>query len=466
MHQSMVATLIAFLSTLLLTPLASDAASRPNVLLLVSDDQRPDTVGALGNNIIQTPNLDWLVKHGMAFTRATCGNPICTPSRAEILTGASGFEMGVRDFGGKISPKAALFAETLRSAGYDSCYVGKWHNDGRPSTRGYTHQIGLYAGGGGRWAVPSFDWNGRLVTGYRGWTFQTDDRKFNRSRPIGLTADISAEFADAAIEFITKSRDEPFFLHVNFTAPHDPLLMPHGYESKYDPSKIPVPANFLSKHPIDHGNYEGRDERLFEWPRTKEMVQRELAVYYAVISHMDAQIGRVISQLRESKQLENTIVVFASDHGLAIGSHGLRGKQNMYEHTIGVPLIFSGPSIPSGQKSVAQCYLRDIFPTVCDLTNIPIPKAVTAKSLQPVLAGKVNQVRTEVFGYFRNYQRMIRTERWKLIEYPQVKRTQLFDLENDPLELKDLSESPARTEIRKQMLGRLRKWQMQVGDQP
>lgn len=157
MSQFLVKMLSAFLATVLFTAEATQAADRPNVLLLVSDDQRPDTIGALGNDIIDTPNLDWLVKHGTAFTRATCGNPICTPSRAEILTGASGFDMGVKDFGGKISPKAALFAETLRSTGYDTCYVGKWHNDGRPSTRGYTHQIGLYAGGGGRWAVPRLD---------------------------------------------------------------------------------------------------------------------------------------------------------------------------------------------------------------------------------------------------------------------------------------------------------------------
>ncbi|MDA1014817.1 MAG: sulfatase-like hydrolase/transferase, partial [Planctomycetota bacterium] len=443
---------------------ATDVAGPPNVLFLLTDDQRPDTIAALGNTIIKTPHLDWLVKHGTSFTRATCANPICTPSRAEILTGASGFDMGVRDFGGRISPDSAIWGKTMQAAGYDTGYVGKWHNDDRPSSRGYTHAIGLFSGGGGKFWQPMLDWNGRPVTGYRGWIFQTDDRQLDPSRGIGLTPNISGHFADAAIEFVGRKRKQPFFLHVNFTAPHDPLLMPLGYETMYDPRNIPLPPDFLAQHPFDHGNFEGRDERLFEWPRTPQMVKQELAVYYAVISHLDAQIGRVLTCLRETGQLQNTLIIFTSDHGLAVGSHGLRGKQSMYEHTIGVPLIFSGPTIPQDRRSSAQCYLRDLIPTVCDLAAIKIPKQVTGRSLKPVLAGDATQVRPEVFGYFRNVQRMIRTNRWKFISYPQVNRTQLFDLKHDPHELHDLTDVAEHAAIRKQLETRLRAWQDRVGD--
>ena len=447
-------------------PLALSApnASRPNVLFLLTDDQRPDTIAALGNGIIKTPNLDWLVKHGTTFTRATCANPICTPSRAEILTGASGFDMGVRDFGGRISADSALLAKTMQTAGYETGYVGKWHNDGRPSSRGYQSSVGLFSGGGGKWWRPMLDWNGRAVTGYRGWIFQTDDRRFDPSRGIGLTPNISAHFANAAIEFVSRKRTQPFFLHVNFTAPHDPLLMPLGYETMYDPKAMPLPPNFLPKHPFDHGNYEGRDERLFEWPRTPQMVKQELAVYYAVISHLDAQIGRILARLRTTGQLANTLVIFASDHGLAVGSHGLRGKQSMYDHTIGVPLILSGPSIPADRKLDAQCYLRDLFPTVCELSSIVIPKQVTGRSLQPVLTGKSTQIYPEVFGYFRDFQRMIRTDRWKLISYPKVDRTQMFDLKHDPHELRDLSDVAEFAATRQELESRLRAWQKRVGD--
>jgi arylsulfatase A-like enzyme len=440
--------------------------NRPNILFLLSDDQRPDTIHALGNPLIKTPNLDRLVKSGTAFTRATCSNPICTPSRAEILTGASGFRNGVRDFGGKFRPEMAFWAETFRKSGYRTGYVGKWHNAGRPSGRGYEETPGLYAGGGGRWAVPSSDWNGRPVTGYRGWLFQTDDRKtFFPERGVGLTPGISASFADAAIGFLKQPKSQkPFFLHVNFTAPHDPLLMPFGYEGMYDPRKIPVPGNFLAEHPFDHGNFNGRDERLLEWPRTRKSVREELAVYYSVITHMDAQIGRIMKTLKATGQWENTVIIYASDHGLAVGSHGLRGKQSMYEHTIGVPLIFSGPGIPKGKRLAAQCYLRDLFPTTCDLAQITIPKTVDGRSLKPVLDGKVKKIYPHIFGQFRNFQRMIRTDEWKLIHYPRVNRTQLFHLKTDPLERTNLYNQKQYAEVQKDLLQKLTTRQRRVKD--
>jgi arylsulfatase A-like enzyme len=438
---------------------------RPNILFLLADDQRPDTIAALGNSVIKTPNLDRLVRRGTVFTRAVCANPICTPSRAEIMTGQSGFRSGIRDFGGRFQPGTPFWAETLRKAGYRTGYVGKWHNAGRPSQCGYEETPGLYSGGGGKWFVPTFDWNGRPVTGYRGWMFQSDDRlQIFPERGVGLQPGISADFADAAIGFLKKKSDRPFFLHVNFTAPHDPLLMPFGYEKMYDPAKMPVPKNFLPRHPFDHGNFSGRDEKLFEWPRTKAMVQRELAVYYAVISHLDAQVGRIMKALEETDQRKNTIVIYSSDHGLAIGSHGLRGKQNMYEHTIGVPLIMSGPGIIAGWTVTGQCYLRDIFPTTCDLVGVPIPKNLDGRSLKPLLERKLESIHPYVFGYFRNFQRMIRTDEWKLIHYPHLDRYQLFHLKTDPAELHDVANEKNWASVRKDLNRKLLDWQKSVHD--
>ncbi|MCA9113548.1 MAG: sulfatase-like hydrolase/transferase [Planctomycetaceae bacterium] len=436
----------------------------PNILVLVSDDQRPDTLGVFGNSLIRTPHLDALAARGTRFTRATCSNPICTPSRAEIMTGASGFRNGVGYFGGKIRPEMALWADTFRQAGYETCYVGKWHNDGTPQTRGYVRTRGLYRGGGGKWAVPSFDWNGRPVTGYRGWIFYDEEGKPQPKYGTGLTAGISQHFADDASAVIEEAGDRPFFLHVNFTAPHDPLLMPYGYEAMYNPDEMPVPENFLAEHPFDHGNFDGRDERLFEWPRTPKMVRDELAVYYAVISHLDAQIGRVLAALEKSGQQDNTIVIFTSDHGLAVGSHGLRGKQSMYEHTIGVPLILAGPGIPRNEHRDAQCYLRDLFPTTCDLAGLEIPDSVEGRSLRPVLDGSREEIYEAVFGMFRNSQRMIRTAGWKLIDYPQAGRRQLFDLQHDPLEKNDLSRDPQHMAKQQELLARLRTWQREHDD--
>ena len=441
------------------------SGGQPNILLLVSDDQRPDTIAALGNDVIQTPNLDRLVNEGSTFTRATCANPICTPSRAEILTGCSGFRCGVMDFGKPIESDIPTMARWFSAAGYQTAYVGKWHNDGRPIQRGYDFTKGLYRGGGGRFVKPQFDYAGRPITGYRGWIFQDDEGNLFPEKGVGLTGDISQHFADAAIEVIESAEEKPFFLHVNFTAPHDPLVLPPGFENLYTPGDMKLPENFLPQHPFDHGNFDGRDEKLFRWPRTHGETRAEIAAYYAVISHMDQQIGRVLDVLDEQRLADNTIVVFASDHGLAVGSHGLRGKQSMYEHTIGVPLVFRGPSVPPRQRFNAQCYLRDIFPTICSLAGVDGPDdRIDGHSLVPVMEGKATQAYEFVTGYFRNYQRMIRTEDWKYIEYPNVGRQQLFHLKADPFEKQNLVDDAEHSAIRANLRSKMVHWFRERGD--
>ena len=446
-------------------PIYLHADERPNVLFIISDDQRPDSIHALGNQVIQTPNLDRLVHEGSTFTRAICTNPICVQSRAELLTGCSGFRTGTmvsyrQTLADRFKPWASVFAD----AGYRTCYVGKWHTRGRPSEFGYVESRGLYSGGGGKYWKGGKDYHGREVTGYRGWVFQTDDKKLMPQKGVGLTPTISEDFADAAITLINENPKEPFFLHVNFTAPHDPLLMPPGYEERYNPADIPLPKNFKPRHPFDHGNFDGRDEVLLPWPRTSKLVQEDLAVYYAVITHMDEQIGRILKALDESGEADNTIVIFTSDHGLAMGSHGLRGKQNMYEHTINIPMIMRGPTIPKGKQFNAQMYLRDIYPTTCDLADLPIPDNLDARSVAPILHGDVSSVHDQVFGYFRDKQRMVRTDRFKLIHYPHLDRDQLFDLESDPSELTDLSNSPDHTSPRATLTKMLNTWRASVND--
>lgn len=436
------------------------ATRRPNVLLIVTDDQRPDAIRALGNKIIHTPTLDGLVRNGTTFTRAIAPCPICRPSRAEIMTGISGMHSGNRLRGRKpTGPEPVLWAQAMRDAGYVSWYVGKWMNDGRPVTRGYDRSNGLFCGGGRKYWTDRVDYHGRKVTGYVGWIFQTDDGTLKPELGVGLTPNISSHFADAAIELLGSGPDKPFFMHVNFTAPHDPLLMPPGYQDKYKPEPIPLAPNFKPEHPFDHGNARGRDELLLPFPRTPKDVREDLAVYYSVISHMDEQVGRILAALKASGQADNTIVIFTSDHGLAIGSHGLRGKQNMYEHTVGTPLIFRGPNIPKRRRSAAQCYLRDLYPTVCELVGVEIPKTVEGLSLAPILRGKAKSVRDCVFGHYGDSQRMIRTDRWKLIHYPLVGKYQLFDLSADPNELENLAGDPQHAQLLDRLRAKLEAWQ-------
>jgi arylsulfatase A-like enzyme len=455
------ATLFACISR---TSFAFAENARPNVLFLLTDDQRPDTIHALGNASIDTPNLDALARRGVAFTRAVCANPICTPSRAEILSGCSGFRNGVVDFGKQIDPTLKLWPQAMTDAGYHSWYVGKWHNDGKPIQRGFEQTRGLFTGGGGKWWKEQVDWKGTPVTGYTGWIFQDDEGTLFPERGVGLTPDISSKFADVAIELIRRKPVEPFFLQVAFTAPHDPLFFPPNFETKYAANKLPLPANFLPEHPFDHGNFDGRDEQLLPWPRTPQMIRELLAVYYAVISDMDQQVGRIVEALRATNQLDNTIIIFSSDHGLGVGSHGLRGKQSMYEHTINVPLIIAGPNIPQGQVRDAQVYLRELYPTTCELVGIEVPQSVEGQSFAKVVTGQADKSHDHVFCYFRDKQRMIRDSRWKLIHYPAIDRWQLFDLGKDPNELQDLSSDLTKADIFNQLRETLRREQVAAGD--
>jgi arylsulfatase A-like enzyme len=442
---------------------ATNGQERPggeitNVLLIVSDDQRPDTIAALGNDEIRTPNLDRLVRAGVTFTRTYCGNPICTPSRAEILTGANSLRNGVHDFGRKIRPEFKLLPQVLRESGFHTCYVGKWHNDGRPVQRGYIETVGLFAGGGGAWAVDQVDFKGFPITGYRGWVFQNDAGEKFPKKGVGLTSRTSEQIADAAIEFLDRDAEQPFFLHVNFPAPHDPLVPTDDPRWKYDPQGLTVPQPFYAEHPFEHGNGKGRDEKLLPWPRTPEIVQQTKAAYYSVISDMDDQIGRILGSLERGGRDATTLVIFASDHGVGLGSHGLRGKQSMYEHTQRVPLVIRGPRIPANERREAFAYLRDIYPTICDWSGNEVPDSVDGQSLMPTIQDAKEPTRAAVYGYFRDRQRMIRTQEWKLIEYPLIRRFQLFDLAADPLETNDLSLDQSHLPTFNALRGELHSW--------
>jgi arylsulfatase A-like enzyme len=441
--------------------------AHPNVLILMADDMRADAIGALGNELIRTPHLDQLVRRGQAFCRAYANNPVCVASRAEILTGCSSLRNGVfPGYSQQLDVGLVTWPQALKQAGYRTCYVGKWHDDGRPYERGFASTRALFAAfPGPARLLHEVDSFGRPVTGYRDFVFQNAMGRPLSQPPIsGLTPTIDAKFSDAAIREIQSSDSRPFFLCVNFTAPHDPLFWPDTFRDTYRPEEMPLPTNFLPQHPFDNGSLRNRDELLLPPPRSAADVRRELAIYYAVISELDRQVGRVIHALDESGKATNTIIIFSSDHGLAKGSHGLLGKQNMYEHTVNVPLLVVVPNLARDVRRTALVQLADLYPTFCELVGIEIPSTVEARSFASVLRGETCEARSEVFGYFFGTQRMICTKRFKLIDYPTVKRQQLFDLQADPHEIHDLSGDVAYAEVRSELERRLKKWQMEAGD--
>ena len=440
----------------------------PNILFFFTDDQRFDTIRALGNPYVITPTMDRLVAAGTAFTHAhipggTSG-AVCMPSRAMLHTGRTLFHL--RGAGEDIPLDHVLMGEHLRAHGYRTWGTGKWHNGVSSFTRSFCDGGEIFFGGmADHWNVPVFDYDpkGRYDAT---WPQCVDPRRSNalmlrKGDHLRAGRHSSELFADAAVEWLQRyDSGDSFFIYVSFLAPHDPRTMPREYLDLYDPEDIPLPGNFLGGHPFDNGDLKGRDELLEDFPRDPAEVRRHIAEYYAMITHMDAQMGRVMDALQACGKAEDTIVVFAGDNGLALGQHGLFGKQNLYEHSVRVPLVFAGPGVPRGVRRNAFAYLLDIFPTLCELTGIDTPGTVEGSSLVPALEGPGVGPRNTMFGAYRQWQRMVKDERYKLIEYvvDGQRTTQLFDLAEDPEECHNLAGDGSQADRLQELRNQLYRW--------
>jgi arylsulfatase A-like enzyme len=226
-----------------------------------------------------------------------------------------------------------------------------------------------------------------------------------------------------------------------------------------------LPANFLPQLPFDNGMMRNlRDENLAAWPRTESVIRDQLAEYYGLITHLDEQVGRILKALEQSGSAGDTLVIFAADNGLALGSHGLLGKQNVYEHSMRVPLIVAGPGVPRGRSTSAFTYLLDLYPTLCDLLGIEPPAGLEGESLRPVWDGRRERVRESVFLPFLQIQRAVRDERWKLIAYPKIGHLELFDLQHDPGESTNLIARAEHAGEVARLQALMKRWQERVGD--
>ncbi len=444
--------LLALLFVILCCGSLAGAAQKPplNVLFLFADDMRADTIAAHGNPHIQTPHLDRLAASGFSFRNHYVfgGNSgaVCVPSRAMLMSGKTWFHVNTATLEG-----ARLLPEVLGEHGYATFGTGKWHN-GQPSWRRAFRQgkTVMFGGMSDHTKVPVRDLgpDGRLTPERTGEKFSSE------------------LFADSAIEFLRKQDGrKPFFAYVAFTAPHDPRQPPEEYRAPYYRSLPPLPPNFLPQLPFDNGMMQGgRDENLAAWPRTEAVIRDQLAEYYGLITHMDEQIGRILAALRESGQADNTLIVFAADNGLALGSHGLLGKQSVFEHSMQVPCILAGPGVPRGKSTRALTYLLDLFPTLCDVLRLPPPPGLEGESLKPLWEGTRAKVRDTVFLPFLDIQRAVRDERWKLIAYPKIGHLQLFDLREDPYETVNLIGRPEHAVHIVRLRRQMQEWQTRVGD--
>ena len=433
----------------------AQGARKPNFVFLFTDDQRFDTVAALGHPVVKTPNMDRLVRRGVAFTHASTQGgmigAICAPSRAQQMTGASIFRAHRHIVDPKTpDPEYITWPERLREHGYQTFMTGKWHNGAPLLQRSFSNGANIFFGGmHEHLTTPVFDYN--------------PAGEYPKNKAVSGKGFSSEVFASTGIGFL-KDRDKskPFALYVAFMSPHDPRMAPKKFADMYDPAKMELPKNFAPDHPFDNGNLQGRDENLAGHPRKPDEVRKHIAEYYAMISEVDAQIGRVLDAIDD----ENTYIIFAGDNGLAVGQHGLMGKQDMYDHSLRVPLVISGPGIKGGQKAHGLCHLMDLCPTICDLAGVPAPSKSEGRSLVPALKNPSTPLRTDIFATYQNFQRAIRTDRWKLILYnvKGEKHTQLFDLSKDPLEMNNLAERADHAGRVSEMRALLIKRSKELGD--
>lgn len=431
----------------------SNSSKRPNILFLLTDDQRYGTIHALGNDEISTPNLDMLVHRGMAFTNAHIPggttSAVCMPSRAMLNSGRTLFHL--EDCGKNIPSGEVTLGECLRGAGYHSIGIGKWHNGVESYARSFDDGAEIFFGGmWDHWNVPVNDYHAdgeysHEIAFTPNFTANEIPVKV-RAEKISAGVHSTELFTAAAVDQIENyTSDAPMFMYLSFLAPHDPRTMPEKYRNMYDPEKITLPPNFAEMPAFSYGwAARGRDENTETYPRRPERVRQHIADYYAMISHIDDCIGRVIDALRRRGMLDNTLIVMCGDNGLAIGQHGLMGKQNVYEHSIRVPLLMSGPGIPADVISDDPVYLLDIYPTLCDICGIDIPSSVEGRSFARTITHGESSPREALYIAFQARIRGVIVGNYKLIEFRsrELKLTQIFDLAADPWEKNNLFGAP------------------------
>ncbi|WP_175518924.1 sulfatase-like hydrolase/transferase [Maribacter dokdonensis] len=455
--------------------------SRPNILFLFTDDQRRSTVENFGVEATTTPNMNKLVNSGTTFSNSyilgATTAAVCSPSRAMLMTGRHYFNIEPNVYAQFAFPKEErgksnklTFPEHFKANGYTTFATGKQHNGTIWLERGFHMIKSAFLGG----MTTHFGTKVKDYTPENGWSeFYKNEDKFS-----------SEVFADAAIGFLDDYSDEaPFLMYVSFTAPHDPRTPPEEYSTMYDSEDIQLPPNFMPEHPFPIADDRIRDELLLPFPRTEVAVKEELAKYYEMIAATDAQIGRILKSLEENGKADNTIIVFAGDNGLALGQHGLLGKQNLYEHSVGVPLVFAGPGIPANQTVDAFAYLHDVFPTLCGLTGLEIPESVQTEDLTPVIKGEKQQVRNSMLFAYNSWpgdllnknnlkyhagggERAIRKGKYKLILSAKNDDLTylLYDLEKDPWELDNLIDVAFYKDVKANMVKELLKLMQEAGD--
>ena len=459
---------VVFLTTSVLSVANMWAANNePNVILILADDMRGSAMNFIGSENVYTPNLDRLAAESTVFTNAhimggTSG-AVSMPSRAMLMTGK--YLHTLENQGATVPKDHILIGQALQDAGFNAFHTGKWHQSFEAMNRCFNDGKGIYFGGMfDHWNVPLYDYHENGVYKkcrpmLKDWAHSNEITYLNGEYVLSGKHSVDI-FTENAVEYLKgqKDADKPFFLSVAYMSPHDPRTMPDEYLTRYEKEGVQLPPNFMEKHPFDNGELIIRDEQLAATPRVPDEIKKHIREYYAMISHVDRRLGDIIKTLKETGEYDNTIIVFAGDNGLAVGQHGLMGKQNVYEHSVRVPLMIKeAKANPQGKMSDKLCYLIDVFPTICEMTDTKVPSSVDGVSLLPVIK-EDKTVRDYLYYSYIDNQRAVSDGEWKLCEYivKGVRTTQLFNLKQDPWELTNLASDKKYRKIikklRKQMI--------------
>jgi choline-sulfatase len=449
--------------------------ARPNIVFILTDDQAVDTITA--SRVweapeLRTPHLDRLVADGTTFANAynmgAWHGAVCVASRSMLQTGK--FLWPTRQAEAtrfrELVGAGRFWSQRMKAAGYTTLMAGKWHVEapldtlfdqvlhprpGMPKSVPAAYQR-PHEGGEDPWD-PCDESIGGFWEGGRHWS------------------EVTADDAEALIRDAAADRDQPFFLYLAFNAPHDPRQSPREFIDLHPPASVRPPSNFLPVNPhhaaMGLGPMNGkalRDEALAPFPRSPAAIQTHRREYRAIVSHLDAQIGRVLAALQSHGLRENTVVILTSDHGLALGRHGLMGKQNLYEHSIRVPFLIAGPGIPKQRSIATRIHLQDAMATALDLAGAD-RSGIDFRSLLPLLRGEPGDHDGVIYAaMFPKAQRAIIEGDHKLVLYPESSTRLLFNLADDPLETRDLAGDPDQAPRMKSLFARLMEEQRKTGD--
>ncbi|MDM8173512.1 sulfatase [Olivibacter sp. 47] len=443
--------------------IARQEKEQPNILFIAVDDLN-NHEGTYGQTYVKTPNIDRLALEGIQFNKAYNQYPLCSPSRSSLLTGHTPDVTKVYELKTHFRetlPNVITLPQLFKNSGYFTARVGKIYHYGVPS------QIGTNG------LDDSISWDIRINPKGRDKAEESAVINLTPDRPLGSALSyFNAQGTDEeqtdgliateAIKLLmqSKSKRKPFFLAVGFFRPHTPYVAPKKYFDLYPLQTVPLPKQLPND--LDDIPEDALFTKSAHWGLSEEKQREALRAYYASISFMDAQLGRVLNALDELDLTKNTIIVFWSDHGYNVGHHGQWMKQSLFETSARVPLIFRVPRISGGKRSDRTVELLDIYPTLAELADIPAPKDLEGESLVPLLHNPKARWSKAAYTQVKRPNgvvgRSVRTERWRYTEWDAGKAgAELYDHETDANEFYNLTDDPAYEKIKRELIIALKK---------